>query len=377
MRNVFLRNVGLSALMCLCINVHTAQAAVKLGSYYGGWTATVTYAAGDVVTFSNKTYLSLIAANKNKNPATVITAWQVLGLGATGPQGPQGVAGPQGLKGDTGAVGSQGIQGNVGATGAKGIQGLQGLKGDTGSQGLQGLKGDQGPQGLIGLTGAKGNVGPQGIQGLTGLQGLKGDTGSQGLQGLKGDQGPQGLTGPAGGGFNYYMNCGVSGNAACKVGAIGPGGGWIFFVDKEDEYPGFTYLEAAPTDIASVVWCNKSSFSIYAIAPTPMQYWALKGVGQGRANTAAMVSICSSGAANDAANYSTPTRVGWFLPSLGELMLMYENLLKSGVGGFTNLNYWSSSEGSGSGAWNQGFGSGYQNNFTKGSALPVRAVRAF
>ena len=332
MRNVFLRNVGLSALMCLCINVHTAQAAVKLGSYYGGWTATVTYAAGDVVTFSNKTYLSLIAANKNKNPATVITAWQVLGLGATGPQGPQGVAGPQGLKGDTGAVGSQGIQGNVGATGAKGIQGLQGLKGDTGSQGLQGLKGDQGPQGL---------------------------------------------TGPAGGGFNYYMNCGVSGNAACKVGAIGPGGGWIFFVDKEDEYPGFTYLEAAPTDIASVVWCNKSSFSIYAIAPTPMQYWALKGVGQGRANTAAMVSICSSGAANDAANYSTPTRVGWFLPSLGELMLMYENLLKSGVGGFTNLNYWSSSEGSGSGAWNQGFGSGYQNNFTKGSALPVRAVRAF
>ncbi len=355
-----------------------------------------------------KLNLSLIAANKNKNPGTATTAWQVLGLGATGPQGPQGVAGPQGLKGDTGAVGSQGIQGNVGATGAKGIQGLQGLKGDTGSQGLQGLKGDQGPQGLIGLTGAKGNVGPQGIQGLTGLQGLKGDTGSQGLQGLKGDQGPQGLTGltgskgdtgsigpqgiqgikgdngadgatgPAGGGFNYSMTCGVSGKDACKVGAVGPGGGWIFFVDKEDEYPGFTYLEAAPTDIAGVVWCNNSGTSIYATPPTIAQYWKLKGVGQGQSNTAAMLAFCTSGAANEATNYSTPTAPsGWFLPSLGELMLMYENLLKVGVGGFATLYYWSSTELDANTAWLQNFFSGLQDNYFKANTLPVRAVRAF
>ena len=322
MRNVFLRNVALSALTCLSINVQTAQAAIKLGSYYGGWTSTVTYAAGDVVTFSNKTYLSLIAANKNKNPGTATTAWQVLGLGATGPQGRQGVAGPQGLKGD------------------------------------------QGIQGPIGLTGAKGNTGPQGIQGV------------------KGDKG---ATGPAGGGFNYSMTCGVSGKDACKVGAVGPGGGWIFFVDKEDEYPGFTYLEAAPTDIADVVWCDKSSVSIYAIAPTVAQYWALKGVGKGKSNTAAMVAFCASGAANEATNYSTPTAPsGWFLPSLGEAMLMYQNLLKAGVGGFDTNSYWSSTEYGADFAFMLAFQNGVSYSSDYGDLLNksrtsqlVRAVRAF
>jgi hypothetical protein len=33
------------------------------------------------------------------------------------------------------------------------------------------------------------------------------------------------------------------------VGDKGPGGGWIFFVDEKDRYPGFTYLEAAPEDV--------------------------------------------------------------------------------------------------------------------------------
>jgi len=46
------------------------------------------------------------------------------------------------------------------------------------------------------------------------------------------------------------MTCGISGTDACKIGAVGPGGGWIFFVDYNDQYPDFTYLEAAPTDIA-------------------------------------------------------------------------------------------------------------------------------
>ncbi len=309
MRNVFLRNVGLSALMCLCINVHTAQAAVKLGSYYGGWTATVTYAAGDVVTFSNKTYLSLITANKNKKPDTATTAWQVLGLGATGPQGPQGVAGPKGLKGDTG------------------------------------------------------NIGP---------------IGPQGIQGVKGDRGATGPAGASGGAFNYSMTCGKSGKAACKVGAVGPGGGWIFFVDKDDEYPGFTYLEAAPTDIADVVWCNNSNGSVYATPPTKAQYWAFKGVGKGQSNTAAMVAFCYNGAAIEATHYSTPTAPsGWFLPSSGESMLMYENLLKAGVGGFANGYYWSSAENDANLAWTQFFANGGQYYDYKNDTLSVRAVRAF
>ena len=175
MSNAFLRNIGLSAITCLCLNVQTAQAAVKLGSYYGAWRTTATYAAGDVITFNNKTYVSLVAANKNKNPSTVVTAWQVLGLGTTGPQGPKGATGPQGPKGDAGAIGPQGIQGVQGAVGGTGARGIQGIKGDTGATGPQGVKGDQG---LKGDTGIQGLQGIQGLTGLNGLNGAKGDSGA-------------------------------------------------------------------------------------------------------------------------------------------------------------------------------------------------------
>ena len=75
----------------------------------------------------------------------------------------------------------------------------------------------------------------------------------------------------------------VSGSDACKIGAIGLGGGWIFFVDKDDEYPGFTYLEAAPTDIPNGAWCSNTTTSISAVAG-----WSANAVGAGQANTNAM-----------------------------------------------------------------------------------------
>ncbi len=43
------------------------------------------------------------------------------------------------------------------------------------------------------------------------------------------------------------MTCGANGTSACKIGTKGPGGGWIFFVDYNDQFSGFDYLEAAPT----------------------------------------------------------------------------------------------------------------------------------
>ncbi len=257
MCTAFLRNIALSALLCLYFNVQTAQAAIKLGSYYGKWAATETYAAGDVVTFTNKTYLSLIAANKNKNPAKVIKAWQILGTD---------------------------------------------------------------------------------------------------------------------GSFNYAMICGTSGKEACKIGAVGPGGGWIFLVDKEDQYPGFTYLEAAPTDIAKVAWCSDTTHSIPAVSG-----WSSYAVGAGKANTTAMLGGCTSGAANAAHAYSTATTLpgDWFLPSLSELKWMYNNLQDLGVGGFSNSSYWSSTEYDAGDAWSQHFHGGNQFPISKGNPLPVRAVRAF
>ncbi len=156
-----------------------------------------------------------------------------------------------------------------------------------------------------------------------------------------------------------------------KIGSRGPGGGWIFYVDLYDQYPGFTYLEAAPTDITSLPWCNNST-SIPAVAG-----WASKAVGKGQANTTAMLGVCSSGAANGADLYLTATKSDWFLPSLGELQLMYDNLLQAGVGGFTSNYYWSSTENYGYYAWIQTFVTGDQSYSNKTTTNRVRPVRAF
>jgi hypothetical protein len=158
---------------------------------------------------------------------------------------------------------------------------------------------------------------------------------------------------------------------AYKIGSRGPGGGWIFYVDLYDQYPGFTYLEAAPTDITALPWCNNST-SIPAVAG-----WASKAVGKGQANTTAMLGVCSSGAANAADLYLTATKSDWFLPSLGELQLMYDNLLQAGVGDFTGNYYWSSTENYGYYAWIQTFVTGDQSYSNKTTTNRVRPVRAF
>jgi len=159
-----------------------------------------------------------------------------------------------------------------------------------------------------------------------------------------------------------------------KVGDKGPGGGWIFFVDYHDQFRGFTYLEAAPTDtsISGEVWCDKFDTSIPTTAG-----WAGNAVGKGQANTTAILEVCTSGAANAADLYLTATKSDWFLPSLGELMLMYTNLREAGVGGFANYYYWSSTEYDNDSAWNQNFYYGSQGDSNKDFSLPVRAIRSF
>ena len=81
----------------------------------------------------------------------------------------------------------------------------------------------------------------------------------------------------------YWQPLGTVVPTAYKIGSRGPGGGWIFFVDLYDQYPGFTYLEVAPTDIVAVPWCNNTTTSIPATGG-----WAGKGVGKGKANTTAI-----------------------------------------------------------------------------------------
>ena len=97
-------------LICLALifNASANAASIAMGPYFGTWSSSTTYAAGNVVTYSSSTYLSLVASNKGKVPSasTSAAAWQLIGgAGSVGPAGPQG---PTGAPGATGPAGPQG-----------------------------------------------------------------------------------------------------------------------------------------------------------------------------------------------------------------------------------------------------------------------------
>jgi hypothetical protein len=160
-----------------------------------------------------------------------------------------------------------------------------------------------------------------------------------------------------------------------KIGDSGPAGGWIFY-DKGKVSDGWRYLEAAPVDQSKeAVW------GCYEISIPDAQG---KAIGTGKSNTQAIVKSCSE--ANIAAKICTAYRGGeksdWFLPSKDELNLMFLNLHKAGIGGFSDFYYWSSSEYSAAEAWNQTFKQAFSfaNDYyfnKNNSEFRVRAIRAF
>jgi hypothetical protein len=155
---------------------------------------------------------------------------------------------------------------------------------------------------------------------------------------------------------------------AFQVGDAGPAGGIVFY-DKGNFIGGWRYLEAAPADIGPIQWAAGKSTHVETGA----------AVGSGKANTAAIVAAQGEGkyAAQLCQDLVSGGFDDWFLPSKDELNLMYKNLHKLGLGGFAPVSYWSSSQYSGSNAWNQMFTGGYQTNPLKIHAYSVRAIREF
>jgi hypothetical protein len=185
------------------------------------------------------------------------------------------------------------------------------------------------------------------------------------------------------------------------VGATGPGGGIIFYVNTAGFVCGPTlaarcnYLEAAPTSGSSAwtdapyAWSGNTSTSIGATAQGT-------AIGTGYANTLAIVGQTSGGntaskAGTIARAYSGPNGLSdWYLPSKDELNQMCKwanavawtsdaTLCTHGTlaAGFSNTLYWSSSEYDGSNSSVQDFYAGVQLNFGKGTTNYPRPVRAF
>ena len=289
-------------------------------------------------------------------------------------------------------LGAQGVAGTNGLTGAAGLPGKDGTDGKDGKTlwngttdpvSTWGAPGDMfinsvtktlfGPKNLDGTWPAGVSmVGPKGDQGLTGLTGAQGPVGAAGAAGASGSK------------ITELSICGAGGTSLCKIGAIGPGGGLIFFVDYNDQYAGFNYLEAAPSSCeATKAWSSDTTNTLVAVTG-----WAARAVGSGQANTTAMLANSGSyvGDTSGAAFYANALANGvpggcvtskddWFLGSLGEMKLMYDNL--QGLGGFVDGYYWSSSEYIAANAWFQYFGDGYQSANYNYNTYYVRPVRAF
>jgi hypothetical protein len=168
------------------------------------------------------------------------------------------------------------------------------------------------------------------------------------------------------------------------IGDTGPAGGLIFYIDVADAYD-WTYLEVAPqsTEWRLKVWGG------YETAVTGADGTA---IGTGAQNTIDIVTQFGPAepyesrtdyAARLCSDLASGGYDDWFLPSKDELNAIWDNLVddgtgsNSGVGGFADDYYWSSSEDDSYLAWCQNFYDGFQTNLSKNSCLLVRAVRAF
>lgn len=162
-----------------------------------------------------------------------------------------------------------------------------------------------------------------------------------------------------------------------SIGDTGPSGvGIVFYVTDG----GLHGLEVAQSDQStSQVWIEGGSTQTTENGNTSM------AIGTGLANSNAIIDQTghTGSAAQVCRSYTGGGFNDWFLPSRDELDLIWDNLvndgtgLNSGVGGFAEGNYWSSSEFDSYDAWLQNFSVGYQDDYSKGNSGRVRAVRAF
>lgn len=118
----------------------------------------------------------------------------------------------------------------------------------------------------------------------------------------------------------------------------GPSGGTVFhvfasgFTCAPDLMSTCSYLEAAPSNSGTVKWCSNTTTSVAGTC-TAIGTWAK--------NTAAMRTVCTSGAAQTATGTTSGGKTDWYLPSKDELQALYDAWCHIGMTG----ELWSSSRG--------------------------------
>ncbi len=167
------------------------------------------------------------------------------------------------------------------------------------------------------------------------------------------------------------------------IGDQGPSGGWVFYDCDADndsgngdglvsQECGWRYLEASPTDLPSrYPWGDPGHFDLPEF------------IGAGLSNSEILVfrsKTMTNIAARACLDWSINGFDDWFLPSLNELQLMYENLHRKNLGNFNKRTvYWSSTENGGDIdlALGMKFSNGSLYDDDRTPELLVRPVRRF
>lgn len=147
----------------------------------------------------------------------------------------------------------------------------------------------------------------------------------------------------------------------CQLGNTGPGGGLVFYVDPAgfacDDGATCTALEGAPAgwsgeaDDPIGVWCMEDQPGFAALSTDGGTYDSFSTtIGTGLANTRAIVEACGPAtAAGVASAYTGGGQDDWYLPSMGEFLLLARPMFDTGTTQVWNgLNngwvYWTSSQ---------------------------------
>lgn len=155
-------------------------------------------------------------------------------------------------------------------------------------------------------------------------------------------------------------------------GDTGPAGGIVFYVDRREEFE-WTYLEAAPAG-----WFDGGE--------DPRMTWGKMGIevgasgsaiGTGEANTRAIAQEQEDSAAGMIAELTINGYDDWFLPSLGEIGEMYENLFRRQSGDLSRASYWTSTERTPDRAMSRSFDTAGQISARKQHENHVRPIRSF
>jgi len=160
------------------------------------------------------------------------------------------------------------------------------------------------------------------------------------------------------------------------IGGVGPAGGYVFY-DKTAVTDGWRYLEVAPpTAVATTHQWGKSGTDI-----PPEGFIDL--ITGGKSNTILINAFMNQppafvdSAAQICETLPYSTKADWFLPTYLQAKEIYTNLHLKGIGGYENINYWTTNEIDSFKSQQISFTDGLSTSTSKTNLLRILPVRAF